>query len=462
MTERTRKKGKNNFMFLYKFAKFNRRKLNIFSIFLLFLAFSFIFSSCQKLNKESESQNFQIEKVEEIEKTSEQEKEIDLEKIKKQKQNEAIKNFVATLSDEQLIAQLFVLGIDGKDSIPSYVKTEFANASPGAFLLFSSNITNNAQDLCNFTSSVFNWFAEQNLIVPLFLIDNEGGDVYRLKEIASPLPSAKNIAQSFKIEKAQNYYALIAKQMRALGLHVNLAPLVEVQNNSNIAFLGSRTFGDAENVQNYAAAAVNGFKSEKIAAVLKHFPGNTNIDPHASLPHLSVDSQVFQNQYIAPFEYLMQFKPEMVLMSHIVVDCVEKTPACFSSIMINNILRDKLGFEGIVISDDLYMAALAENGFPIEIAVIQAVNAGVNLLMLSEKHFGKSFDVLIEEFKQNEEFASKIKASVERIIKLKIELGLLTFDENEMKISLGEKLNAEKMFNDFSLAKKEALDFLTK
>lgn len=450
------------FAFLLKFNRRNLKKIAIIFI----SSVCFIFSACAKPKNTAKMPDRQPVNTAALGPAIEEAAQTEIEKtdpaeLKKQKQQEAVQNFVENLTNEQLIAQLFVLGIDGKTGLPAYVQNEFAEAAPGSFLLFSSNITNNAKDLCDFTSSIYNWFSQQG-IAPLLLIDNEGGAVYRLNQIASPLPSAKNIAQSFKVQKAEDYYALIAKQMRTLGLHVNLAPLVEVQNQANIAFLGSRTFGDAENVENYAAAAVKGFSSQQIGAVLKHFPGNTNIDPHASLPHLDVDSETLQNQYIAPFAALIKYNPAMVLMSHIVVDCVDDKPACFSPRMINDILRGKLGFNGVVISDDLYMGALAKNGYPIEVAAVQAVNAGVNLLMLSEKHFGKAFDVLIEEFENNSDFAQKVKDSVKKIIRLKIELGLMNFDEDQMKITAGEKLNAEEMFSDFSAAKKEALDFLTR
>ncbi len=449
------------FLIDFVLCKFNRRNLKKCAV-ILISAMCLIFSACAKpKNTAAKIPAPQPAPIAEELPQAETE-ETDPAEIKKQKRQETVKKFVENLSEEQLIAQLFVLGIDGKTSVPAYVQAEFKDAAPGSFLLFSSNITNSAQDLCNFTSSIYNWFNRQGQIAPLLLTDNEGGAVYRLNQIASPLPAAKNIAQTFKVQKAEEYYGLIAKQMRALGLHVNLAPLVEVQNQANITFLGSRTFGDAENVLNYAAAAVKGFSSQKIGAVLKHFPGNTNIDPHATLPHLEVDSQTLQNQYIMPFAALMQYNPAMVLMSHIVVDCVEDKPACFSPRMIDDILRGQLGFGGVVISDDLYMGALAKSGYTIEIAAVQAVEAGVNLLMLSEKHFGKAFGALAEEFENNAEFAQKVKDSVEKIIELKIELGLLNFDETQMSVEPGEELNAEQMFRDFSAAKKEALDFLTK
>ena len=339
----------------------------------------------------------------------------------------AVASYMAGLTDEHIITQLFVIGIDGSDCLHSYAKESFATAAPGCFLLFRANIAGTADEVIDFTHSVQDFFVNQkNLIPPVFSIDNEGGYIYRISDVASPLLSPKKTAELFTPVQAEEYYSAVARQMRLLGMHINLAPLVEVKTDSNAEFLGIRSYGNLDQVIEYGSSAVKGYEKEKVAVVLKHFPGNTNDDPHSKVPHLTVSRSELEEQYIAPFKKLFELNPSCLLLSHIITDCIDdERPACLSHALVTDLLKNELGFEGIIFSDDIFMGALSKSGFTPEQAAVAAVEAGVDFIMMSEKNYDKAYNALLERYVSDEDFKQKVHNSAERIIKLKIKLDLL-------------------------------------
>lgn len=388
-----------------------------------------------------------------------------------QSKKNAIKNFCKALSQEQKIAQLFIIGIEGSTELHSYAKKEFFNKAPAAFLLFKPNIADTAEKVIAFTSDIFNWFCSNNLTPPLLLMDNEGGSVYRLEDLASPLPSQQQMAQKLSVEQAERYYALIAEQMAALGLHVNLSPIAEPLTAQNEKFLQTRSFGTVQNAVSYSKAAVKAYQNANISAVVKHFPGNTNADPHDGLPHLKESKEDFFAIHVEPFKQLLlqddaqnnlqdKSVPYALLLSHAVVDALDKTPSCLSSIIVQNLVRQQLNFDGVIMSDDIFMGALVQNGYPPEKVVVDAIKAGVDLLMMSEKHFGKEYQALFDAYTNDELLQKKVDEALERIILLKIKLGLLRFDFDDdgmaQKVCYAEPLPQEQMLLRFTRAKNAA------
>ncbi len=362
------------------------------------------------------------------------------EAIKKSKienaKNEAIKNFVDSLSDDEKFAQIFLVNIEGNETFRSVESTKNKTPLvPGGCLLFFPNISETAGKTFGFIKSINDFYIQHNLVPPYIATDQEGGDVVRLRKVTSKFISQKEIAQqTLKNDKAvSEYYDSQARQMSALGFNMNLAPVVEVETKINHDFLDTRTFGNLDNVLKYAKIEIDGFEKNGIATVLKHFPGNSSTDPHTGLPSITYSESESQN-YFKPFEELLK-SSSAVLMSHAIVkplgtnDSTYDLPACLSYYWVTKIVREKYGFEGLIFSDDIFMGALTDNGFPPEKAAIEAINAGINVIMLSEKKFGTVSEILQEEAKRDESFRKKIEKSVFRIIKYKIKAGLLKFEE---------------------------------
>ena len=349
--------------------------------------------------------------------------------------HDALFSYVASLSIEEQVAQLFMENLVGDDV---FTPVEWTDASrgkalmPGGYIFFSYNIADTPEKIINFTDSIFSYCALHDCIPPYLALDQEGGDVCRLKGIAGKLPANGVVAETFSVPEAYRLYSLQASQMRLLGFTVNIAPVVEVRTGSNEAFIAERSFGDAVSVVAYGTASLNALQNNGVAAVIKHFPGNTNIDPHTGLPEIDISEEEFDKTVCYPFSRLVSLGSAGVLMSHARVSLADShTPACLSRVWIENKLRGELGFKGLVFSDDIFMAALSENGYPPERAALSAIEAGVDVIMISEKKFAREHALLVARAKENERFAKRIEESARRVIDFKIDRGILTLEKTD-------------------------------
>ncbi len=341
---------------------------------------------------------------------------------------DAIHSFVSGLSVEEKLSQLFLINLEGKeDFVPVEYDNDGLPCIPGGFLFFSYNVADTAADAISFTTDILNTSIESNRIPPLLVIDHEGGDVNRLRQTVSPIPSPLAVSQSMTPSQAEQFYENQGEQLHLLGFHLNLAPVAEPILVENKTFLGSRSYGSNDSVLRYASASIQGYKKAGVGNALKHFPGNTNVDPHTGLPEINVSQESLERDYLSPFRDLIQYEPMAVLMSHARINNSfdSQTPACLSSFWIDTVLRDTLGYDGLIISDDILMSALAQNGFPPDKAVLMALKAGIDIIMISEKRYMRFVPLIRQQISTDPVFAAAIDRAVERIIRTKIDCGLL-------------------------------------
>ena len=344
-------------------------------------------------------------------------------KLVEQEKKQAIDDFIKELPLEERIAQLFVVNIVGCDTF-----TPVEQNIAGGFLYFSYNIADTAPQMIAFNKSIFEYCKANKKIPPFLTVDQEGGYVNRLRTLNTPLPSAERVANELTLQQASKLYENQAKQMQTLGFTMNLAPVTEVCTSDNEEFLMERSFGSQEKVISYGAACINAYESNGIATVLKHFPGNTNTDPHTGLPEIDWINDEMELQ-LTPFRELVKQNPTAVLMSHARVKGYdEKNPSCLSEYWVTDVLRNEFGFNGIIFSDDIFMGALADNGYPPEKAVVMAIQAGVDCIMISEKRIGQSVDVLRKKAGSDSDFEKRLDESVRRIIEYKIKCGFLKLE----------------------------------
>ncbi|MCR5606327.1 MAG: hypothetical protein K6F69_05905, partial [Treponema sp.] len=331
---------------------------------------------------------------------------------------------------------------------------------PGGYIFFSFNIASSASAINSFTNNINEYCIKNGITLPYLSIDQEGGLVNRLRGITSSVPSNRTIASKYSVNEAYDIYASQAKQMNMLGFNLNLAPVSEIENESNKEFLDSRSYGNKENVLNYAAAAITAYQDNSVGTVLKHFPGNTNTDPHTGLPEIKCTLTELESEVIEPFSKLIEKNPSGILMSHarIKVDGLEgdsDNPACLSSYWVTEVLRNKLGYNGLIFSDDIFMAALEKNGYPPKKAVVMAIDAGVDCIMLSEKKFADVVKILYERAFEDSSFAEKLLKSEIRVIKYKMSSNVLFYNESTDKIESFEKDLKEDWNSVFSSLKAE-------
>jgi beta-N-acetylhexosaminidase len=348
----------------------------------------------------------------------------------------AVAEYVSSLSVQEQVRQLFIENLEGSDTFTPVEWTigqeKRSAVIPGGYLFFSYNIADTPEKIISFTDSINAYCVSRNMIPPYLALDQEGGEVSRLHGVAGPVPSSRKIAEKLSVAEAFRLYSLQAVQMKALGFTMDLAPVAEVCTDTNRAFLSGRSFGSADAVIAYGTAAVNAFQNNGVASVLKHFPGNTNTDPHTGLPEIELSAAEIENTVMQPFSRLIAHNPAGVLMSHARTAAFDpETPACLSPVWVTDKLRRQAGFGGLIFSDDIFMGALADNGYPPEKAAVLAVEAGVDIIMISEKRINGAASVLSARAASDPRFAEKIRSAAERVLYFKIQYGILHLEKKD-------------------------------
>ncbi len=347
----------------------------------------------------------------------------------------ALDAFVAGMPLEEKVGQLFIVNLEGNAAFFPVERTgalfgfprEGKALVPGGYVFFHFNLAESPQKIMEFTDSIRTYCLENGIVPPFLAVDQEGGFVSRLRTVAGPLPSASRVAERLSVAEAYRLYSLQAVQMKALGFDMNLAPVVEVCTAENADFLDGRSFGPLESVLAFSRAAVNAFENAGVGAVCKHFPGNSNTAPHSGLPEISVDAERLDS-YLLPFRRIVSARPAGILMSHARVSSRDAgVPACLSGQWISGTLRGEFGYDGIIFSDDVFMSALAENGYPPESAAVKAVSAGADCIMISEKRFAAPASVLLEAAAQDAVFAARLDDAARRVVAWKIRHGILEY-----------------------------------
>ena len=362
-----------------------------------------------------------------------------------------IKTYTDSLSLEEKIAQLFLINLENDDkflSVEYYEKDGVKKTLiPGGYIFFGYNIADNASKIMSFTDSIIEHAYMQGSIVPYLCVDVEGGYVNRLRSVAGPLAENERVSNCLTADKTFELYESYAKQMRSLGFNLNLAPVSEICTDKNKDFLSGRSYGDKGSVIKYSSECVSAYQKNEVAAILKHFPGNTNVDPHTGLPKIEMSKEEFDEITETFSKIIEKSHPAGVLMSHAVVPSYDSHPSCLSRFWVTDILRTKIGYDGLIFSDDIFMGALIDNGYSPEKACRMAVDAGINCIMISQKTFKKWLKIFIAICEEDPEFLNKIEDSLYRILSFKIDYGIISASDLENPGNIcfkGSPLNQEK------------------
>lgn len=219
----------------------------------------------------------------------------------------------------------------------------------------------------------------------LIAIDEEGGDVTRLYQaVGSPFPGNAVLGRLDSPSLTRAVGEQVGWELRSAGVDFTLAPDVDVNSNPLNPVIGVRSFGDQPAlVARHGAAWIDGVQSTGVAACAKHFPGHgdTSQDSHVALPVVDASEEVIRERDVAPFAAAIAAGVKAIMTSHIVMPALDSEPATFSSRILQGLLRDELGFEGLIITDALDMAgASADRGIPA--AAVAAIAAGADLLCI--------------------------------------------------------------------------------
>lgn len=363
------------------------------------------------------------------------------------------------MTPKEKACQVLMLSIDGNKEFTSSMYKYFGENIPGAFILFRFNLAHTPAETYNYTRSIKNSFekiaGKRNYIPPILAIDCEGGAVYRIKKIASYLPSPKDISEKYSIDEAKLIYKYTSEQIALLGIDLNLAPIVEIKKKDVSSFFGNRLYSEDEQiVKDYSSAFIDSMLNSKVFPAIKHFPGNANDDPHEGETIINVDIHNFYTEYVEPFSTVLKNCNNncAVLISHVKVPVIEDVPFCFSEKGITEVLRAGLNFNGLILTDDLAMSALKTNGATTSDNAIKALYAGCDMIMCSEKKLKSLVFEISKKILNDKNFEKKINQAVFHILKTKISIGVLDSECKAIKnkpFNLAEfnksKTNAEKI-----------------
>ncbi len=291
---------------------------------------------------------------------------------------------------------------------------------PGGVILFSRNLMN-AEQITTLTNELQ---AIAGDIPLLMAIDQEGGRVSRLPSEFTIFPPAATVAQSGSTDLAYQAAAVTAKELRSVGINMNMAPVLDIHTNPDNPIIGNRAFGtEPEQVCKMGAATIAGLQDHRVLACGKHFPGHgdTSTDSHLELPTVHASRKRLEEIELQPFRYAIEHGLQAMMTAHVHYPDLDPVyPATLSPTILSGLLRQDLGFSGVILSDDLEMRAILDHA-RVGDAAIRSLQAGADMLLICKSRAlaTDTFQAIERALTAGELDPTKMKASLARIHKVK-------------------------------------------
>lgn len=280
----------------------------------------------------------------------------------------------------ELAGQLCMIGFEGIE-ITSDLRKWMREYQPGGIILFSRNLVDPVQ-IAHLTNDLQALAGDIPLLIA---IDQEGGRVSRLPSGFTIFPPAATVAQPGSTELAYQAAAVTAKELRAVGINMNMAPVLDIHTNPSNPIIGNRAFGtEPEQVCLMGTATIAGLHDHRVLACGKHFPGHgdTSTDSHVELPVVHASRQRLEDVELRPFQYAINHGLQAMMTAHVHYPALDPTnPATLSPTIISGLLRQQMGFSGVILSDDLEMRAILDHS-KVGDAAVHSLQAGVDMLLV--------------------------------------------------------------------------------
>ena len=317
------------------------------------------------------------------------------------------------------LGQLFMVGLPGfvlDDSTRRLIEEFRINN----FIYFKRNVESPEQ-LKKLSEDLHKACIQNNLGPPLIAIDQEGGSVTRLAPPFTQFPDARVLAESENPENALGDFARVcSRELRDIGVNYNLAPVLDVCDAGKEYFMEKRSLGgDPEVVGKLSTHVIGEMQARGIAACAKHFPGlgAAVVDPHLELPYVPKTEPDIRAQDILPFQQAVAAGVASIMTSHTIYHHLDPdNPATLSKKILTGLLRIELGYDGVIITDDLEMGAI-ENEGDLGEAALQAFAAGADLLLICQSH-EKAIDALKKTARaitEHPEMLARTQESIRRV-----------------------------------------------
>lgn len=398
----------------------------------LFLFISiFILPGCSLINK-----NGDIPKEQEQDKVTQPPKDTEVTNTPQNNSVDSIKIQIDKMSLTEKVGQLVIAGIDGYTN-DEHSSDLIEKYKVSGFILLGQNIKDTNQTLALINSLKA---SNSKNKTPLFFgIDEEGGRISRLPIEFTKLPTNKVIGQKNNSTLSFNIGSLLGEELKAFGLNMDFAPVLDINSNPNNPVIGDRAFGtNALIVSKLGIATMKGIQAQNIISGVKHFPGHgdTSVDSHIGLPVVNNDLNRLKSFELLPFSKAIQNGADVVMVAHILLHKIDKVnPASFSKAVITDVLRNYLKYDGVVITDDMTMGAVVQN-YDIGQAAVKSLNAGTDIILVCHD-FDKETAVIEAIYKavaDNVISEKSIDEKLYRILKLKQKYNLKDSEVNSVNV----------------------------
>lgn len=350
---------------------------------------------------------------------------------------EAAAGYMENMTVEEKAGQLFIVNLELLDQkngnyyewkrFTKRMKKSLDKYHIGGVILFSRNIAGRKQTEKLITR------LQENSSIPLFIsVDEEGGDVARIannkKMGTTVFQTMEEIGKTKDASYVYNMGETIGSEIKSLGFNVDFAPVADVKTSELNLEIGTRSFGgDPDKVAEFTSAFVKGIQKQNVSATLKHFPGQGSSSGDTHIESVNIDSSIAslrKNDFV-PFEAGIAAGADFVMVSHISVSKVTETaqPASMSDLIMDTILRDELGFQGIIITDAMDMASITDNYTSAE-AAYGAVNGGADIVLMP-LDLEMAYNEIISRINDGSISRERLDASVLRILTVKFMRGII-------------------------------------
>lgn len=318
------------------------------------------------------------------------------------------------------LGQLVVAGFDGL-SIPVELRSLARDVGLGGIILFSRNIESPEQiaELAHDAQSL-------TTDVPLWIsVDQEGGRVARLTAPFTRWPSMASLGHSGDLGLARRFARALAAELRAVGITLDYAPVLDIHTNPRNPVIGDRALSDrAEQVAEIGGEIIAGLQAGGVAACGKHFPGHgdTSADSHLELPEVAHPPDRIRAVELEPFRAAVRRNVAVMMTAHVLYPSLDpESPATLSRRIVGELLRDELGFDGVIATDDMEMAAITKAS-SIEAATVRAVGVGCDMVLLCgtdvDRH-ARSVEALIQAVEREELSRRRVEDALARLRRVK-------------------------------------------
>jgi beta-N-acetylhexosaminidase len=316
------------------------------------------------------------------------------------------------------IGQLLIIGFDGTEMSPGLAAL-LTRVQPAGVILFARNITSGEQTYKLLKD------CQACVSTPLFTaVDMEGGRVDRFRNVFGRSPSAADVFATGNRMLFRKHGKVIGDSCRALGFNTDFAPVVDLAFEASKTVMSSRAVSaDPRQAVLYAREFLKGLASANVVGSAKHFPGlgEGNLDTHMELPAINKSWKNLWAEDLYPYRTMRRELP-MVLIGHANYPVIthDQSPASLSKKWITDVLRKKIGYRGLIVSDDLEMGGVLKAA-PIEQAAIEHIRAGGDLCLIChiEEYVTRSHEALIKEAERNRKFAQRVQDSARRVLAFK-------------------------------------------